>query len=241
MGADGSDPVTIFTDDAGRTPNGVDWSPDGTRIAFALCEDILCGELFVAASDGSASASIGGPAFEANRLAWSPDGGTLAFGGRHDGQPPGVYGMAPDGTDVRRIGGIEGGEGSFPTVGWSADGASLVTHAGTDVLGPDIWVIAADGSREANLTGSTGGGFLPALSPDDAFIAFRDGSTIFLVPTEGGDVRVIGTGEGLMWSPDATALALEGGGQLRIVDRETGETIAEVPDAGVGSWQRIAT
>jgi Tol biopolymer transport system component len=233
--------VTIFTDDAGRTPHGVDWSPDGTRVAFALCPDEMCGELFVAASDGSGTSSVGGAAFEAYQLAWSPDGTTLAFGGRHAGQPLGVYGMTPDGSDVRRIGGIEGGEGSFPGVDWSADGTSIVTHAGTDALGSDIWVIAADGSGEVNLTGSSAGGFLPEASADGAWIAFRDGSTIFLAPAKGGAVRVIGSGEGFAWSPDASMLALERPGGVRFVDVGTGDEIDTVADvAAVDSWQRVA-
>ena len=239
--ADGSDPVTIFTDGDGRTPHGIDWSPDGTRIAFALCPEEMCGELIVAQSDGSGASSIGSPAFEAYVLAWAPNGESIAFGGRHDGQPLGVYGMATDGSDVRRIGGIEGGEGSFVTVGWSADGTSIVTHAGTDALGPDIWVIAADGGGEINLTGTAGGGFLPSRSADDAWIAFRDGSTVFLVPSEGGDVRVIGQGEAFTWSPDATMLALEGPAGVRFVDVVTGESVGTVTDvAAVESWQRVA-
>jgi Tol biopolymer transport system component len=241
MKTDGSESMTLFTDDAGRTPHTMDWSPDGSAIAFALCPEAMCGELFVAASDGTGASSVGGSAFETYALAWSPDGKTIAFGGRYDGQPLGVYGMTPDGTDVRRIGGIEGGEGSFPGVDWSADGTSIVTHAGTDALGPDIWVVAADGGGEANLTGSAGGGFLPDLSPDDSLIAFRDGDTVFLVPTEGGDVRVIGSGEDYSWSPDAFLLVLETPGGVRMIDVRTGETVPTVADVvSVDSWQRLA-
>jgi Tol biopolymer transport system component len=237
--ADGSDAVTVFSDEQGRTPAaGIDWSPDGTRIAFALCPDEMCGEILLADSDGSGIASVGGSAFETYRLAWSPDSTALAFGGRHAGGPKGVYLMAPDGSSVHRVSQQDGLEG-FDGVSWSADGRRLVTHAGNDASGSHIWVIPADGSGDVSLT-ETEGGFLPVWSPDGARIAFRDGSTVFLVPTEGGDVRRMGTGESMMWSPDATSLALGGYGQLQIVDVETGDTISTVQDADVGSWQRVA-
>ena len=229
MKTDGSESMTVFTDDAGRTPHTMDWSPDGSAMAFALCPDAMCGELFVAASDGTGTSSVGGSAFETYALAWSPDGKTIAFGGRYDGQPVGVYGMTPDGSDVRRIGGIEGGQDGFARVDWSADGTSIVTHAGTDALGPDIWVVAADGGGEANLTEGAARGFLPDLSPDDSRIAFRDGDTVFLVPTEGGDVRVIGSGEDYSWSPDAFLLVLETPEGVRMIDVRTGETVRRSP------------
>jgi Tol biopolymer transport system component len=236
---DGSDPVTVFTDEAGRTPAGIDWSPDGTRIAFALCPEEPCGDFFVVASDGSGSSMIGGPAFESHALAWSPDGETVAFGGRHAGGPEGVYVMAPDGSAVQRISQATDLAG-FASVAWSPDGR-ILTHAGTDETGPDIWTVAADGSGEVNLTEGPATGFLPGWSPDGAWAAFRDGDIVFLVPGEGGDVRTFGLGAGFAWSPDGSVLALEGDDALRLVDVVTGDVIAELAGVpGVESWQRLA-
>jgi Tol biopolymer transport system component len=202
----------------------------------------MCGDFFVAASDGTGSTSVGGPEFESYGLAWSPDGKDLAFGGRFEGGPMGVYLIANDGSAVRRISQSEDMDG-FVNVQWSADGTRLVTFAGrAGGEGTDIWVIPADGSGDVNLTEGSGGGFLPAWSADSAWIAFRDASVVYVVPSTGGDIRVLGTGESIMWSPDATALALGGYGSLRLVDPATGEPIAEIADIGeIGTWQRVAS
>ena len=242
--ADGSDRLTIFTDDDGRTSEaGVDWSPDGSRIAFTLPTLTSVHDLFVVASDGTGSTTLEGPTVEeAYRLAWSPDGETIAFGGRLTNEPLGAYVMTKDGSDVRRISRFDDfGEGSFASVAWSADGARVLSHAGTDAGGPDIWSFAADGSEELNLTPGPATGFLPSWSPDDAWVAYRDGDIVFLVPGKGGKVRVIGRGAGFAFSPDGSTLALESGRGLHIVDLATGDTVAEIADLpGVGSWQRIA-
>ena len=102
--ADGSSPVTVLQDDAGRTSVSLDWSPDGSSVAFALCrEEEACGELVLAATDGSGSDTIGDPSIKTEVLAWSPDGSALAFGAIRDGDVRGIYLVDPDGSDIRRI------------------------------------------------------------------------------------------------------------------------------------------
>jgi Tol biopolymer transport system component len=237
-----SEPVTLFTDDSGRMPHLIDWSPDGKQIAFALCADTMCGEFIVVETNGTGARDIGGPDFEAYHLAWSPDGSTLAFGGRHGGQPLGLYSLKPDGTSVERISQDDLAEG-YVTVQWSADGSRLLTHAGTGDGGPDVWAYAADGSDAVNLTDGPASGFLPGWSADETWVAFRDGDTVFVAPGAGGDVRTLGLGPGWSWSPDGTTMALarEGGGDLQLVDVESGEVIDTIPDVpGVDSWQRLA-
>jgi Tol biopolymer transport system component len=243
VGADGSDRLTIFTDEQGATSLPVDWSPDGERIAFVLCPaDGRCGDFVVVQTDGTGAQTISDGAFEGEMMSWSPDGTMLAWGGRHGADERGVYVMTPDGSDVRRISGITSLEPPhFCCPRWSPDGASLVTHAGENGGEPDIWVIEADGSEETNLTEGPGSGFLPQVSPDGAWIAFRDGETVFLVPSTGGEIRVIGEGTDYYWSPDGTALALGGIGDLRIVDVVTGDTIARIEGVqAADSWQRLA-
>ena len=75
----------------------------------------------------------------------------------------------------------------------------------------------------------------------ELILAFREASTVFVVPATGGDIRRIGTGESWAWSPDAKMLALEGPGGVQLIDIDTGDRVAQVDDVtGMDSWQRVA-
>lgn len=248
--ADGSDPVSITTDDAGRIPLPLDWSPDGSRLAFSFCVEAPCGDFIVAASDGSGVTAIGGPAFQAWRLAWSPDGTSLAFGGQHEGRALGIYLMSPDGSDVRRLGRVTSDDDNgFSSPAWSPDGARIVTHADTDGDGPGIWAIETDGGGEVELTEGSPRGFLPKVSPDGRQVAFesdRSGDVV-VIASDGGVGRPLGrtSSHRFAWSPDGTVMAIprtvDGAPGLAIVDAVTGDLVAEIPGVdGDPSWQRLA-
>ena len=75
MGADGSTPTQLTFDDVfkGQVP---DWSPDGSKIAYAAGDP---GDVRVMNADGSDQHTvIGGPTDDFGP-AWSPDGEQLAF------------------------------------------------------------------------------------------------------------------------------------------------------------------
>lgn len=117
MNADGSNQTRLTSSSSeDTTPT---WSPDGTQIAFASFRTGN-GEIFVMNADGTNVKQLtDNPALDINPR-FSPDGRAIMFGSLRD--PPGLYLMKPDGTDVRRI----------PTdvpVGradWSPDGRRIV-------------------------------------------------------------------------------------------------------------------
>lgn len=112
MNADGSNPRKL-TD--GSFPS---WSPDGSRMAFALHMDI-----YTMASDGSDVRRLtDDPAFE-DRPAWSPDGQSIAFIRSGGGKDLGIYTAAPDGNGVKQL--LSDPDPANLSMAWSPDGSYL--------------------------------------------------------------------------------------------------------------------
>jgi Tol biopolymer transport system component len=243
MDADGTDPVTVLTDEAGRTSLPVDWSPDGTSVALVLCDEgDVCSDFVTAATDGSGATRIGNASLHGFILRWSPDGTRLAFGGAPDGEERGIYVMATDDTDIRRVSQVTSTEENhFSGLDWAPDGSSIVTHAGPSP--PDVHVIGADGSSDELLAE---GGYLPRWSPDGAWVAYtmEQGGQVAIVPAEGGDPVPVGASASyrITWAPDGSALVLQHPSGIAIVDVPSGEVRLEIPGVGGDiSWQRVAS
>ncbi len=256
--ADGSDPIVIATDDAGRTPlQFLDWSPDGGHVTYSLGTDpayTMDSRVFVAATDGSTGArQTGDPDLTARQPSWSPDGTLIAFSGSAAGgieesyyPDQGVYLMAADGTGVRRLSKVSSGTlWEFYRTEWSPDGRRLAS-----TVRDHAWVFEADGSAEGPLTASTSGAALvPRWSPDGETILFVGDASLETVPSSGGErTALLDPGSGFIWSPDGTVVATYDPGELRLLDVATGERVATVaigdqsyPDIyHYPSWQRLA-
>jgi Tol biopolymer transport system component len=96
MNADGSNEQQLTFDDVFKT-QVPDWSPDGSRIAYAAGDP---GDVLVMDADGSnAHTVIGGPTDDFGP-AWSPDGGQIAFI-RFDDRT--VYVADSDGSHVHAV------------------------------------------------------------------------------------------------------------------------------------------
>jgi TolB protein len=254
MDADGSDPVRVGTYDHKTMydPSQVDWSPDGTRLAYSVCRSISpCGEqVIVAKTDGSGFAPVGDPSLRAWEPAWSPDGSRIAFGGG-DGQDKGVYVMARDGSDVRRLSDVtDASENSFIAVDWSSVGDRIVTQASPTGGEYRLWSFAPDGDEEWQVPGTPPGSILARWSPDGTRISFwvAEGSErhVSVIPADGGDVTRLASDleNDWSWSPDGTRLVgrrAEPSG-LVVLDATTGESLWE-HDIAVHalSWQRVAS
>ena len=202
------------------------WSPDGSRLAFASNET-ASGEIgiFVAEADGTGAVNIlasdrmledGGPI----SLAWSPDGSQIAYTGRDpETGRPGAWIIGDDGRGRRTV--PEIGPGYWESVAWSPGGGSialtgdLLTEPDSDQI--DLYVV----SLVERPPGARGPGPLyrrvtndplierwPAWSPDGSRIAFARtseddfentdyGQDVWIMDADGSNERKLTDWEGL--------------------------------------------
>ena len=100
------------------------WSPDGTRIAFSLSNDICCADIWVADADGSNPRNLTrSRAIDDRSPAWSPDGRRIAHSRRDaPGGTADIYVMDAGGSTVANLSNntaSDGGPPGRPTAGAS--------------------------------------------------------------------------------------------------------------------------
>ncbi|MDP9299516.1 MAG: hypothetical protein M3P43_01235 [Actinomycetota bacterium] len=163
----------------------VDWSPDGTRMAFSLSAIHARGEGIYVMDVGTEQvhrlSSCTDPCLDQRMVDWSPDGSRIAYaqadvsGCNLDestyGGCNGLYSMKPDGTDQVRLATGSVSEPINPS--WSPDGTSI---AFSGRVGGDwfVYTTALDGSEPTRLAADLPSPMetRPAWSPDGSSIAF---------------------------------------------------------------------
>ncbi len=84
--------------------NGLDWSPDGSKIAFTYKEDSSVRHIYVMNADGTNPKKLTRIGKRYFGPVWSPDGTKIAFGAwEEDKQETNVWVMNGDGSNAREI------------------------------------------------------------------------------------------------------------------------------------------
>ena len=199
-GADGSD-VRQLVQGLGYDPS---WSPDGTRIAYAVDPGDLgrCAGpsgLSVVRADGTDGRII--TRVERGEPAWSPSGRQLVADGGD-----GLHVLAPDGSGSRRI----TGAGNYGA-SWSPDGQHLANVSHDEGLGQSVLVISnVDGSQRRVVPGRAGVTGV-SWAPDGFHLVVsevgEDGrSAVRVIDRDGNATAELGSGSDPAWqrlAPDA--------------------------------------
>ncbi len=164
---DGSAATTIRPGDQNFSAS---WSPDGTRLAFAV-HDGMEAVIWVMDADGSNPTQVtDGTAWDRNP-AWSPDGTKIVFSSNRDGAGMDLWVVGVDGTGLAQLTNRPSGESDIEP-DWSSDGSKIVFASDRGSTGLDVWIMDADGSNQVPLTSGPRGERFPSFSPDASKITY---------------------------------------------------------------------
>ena len=195
------------------------WSPDGTKIAFAAPTELRPGgahrhQIWVMDADGSnphqvTNVSDAGTA--AVTPTWSPDAKRIAYQWINRG----IYTINVDGSDNRPLQASGSNPYFFPSApAWSPKGDLIAFTAylggGTDPR--HLFTVRPDGTDRKLVTRSTDEHNLadPDWSPDGEWIVYSDFADISVIRPDGSGRRTVITGNfgAPEWSPDGSQIAL---------------------------------
>jgi Tol biopolymer transport system component len=234
----------------------LDWSPDGTSIAFAALEDSVSA-IYVAGMNGGHPVRVSGELGQADLPTWSPDGSWIAYRSvQPDGFRRHLKQVRPDGTEDQDLAVVIAEDGYlsrlrwspiddrlsyFQNVGFGAETTAVidlrfghVAQVWQDGVGryPDNgmpW--SPDGSRVAMLTATEGVVVAGASETDGDY----DGHILRL-----GSVAECW----INWSPDGTALyggAPDGCHGVVVIPLQEPGAAESIPGSttGTASWQPL--
>lgn len=230
MDGDGGNPVQVT--DVGDCNDydffefhGPDWSPDGSRFAFAADFERACGrgvrpDIHLADASGEEVTPLTTLSEEGHSSwlpEWSPDGENIAFVSGPSSEMGQCYIVSVRDGEPRRLDGDEAGC-LFPI--WSPDGTTLAV---TGSMGFLLISMVGDDRVSINVEPDLGLIWNPTWSPDGTKILFEtfprmngmpDRATFHVLDIASGEVTTIETGTyfpvGPAWSPDGSQIAFVG-------------------------------
>jgi TolB protein len=243
INADGTNRTKFFGKALVSNPK---WSPDGKQIAFTYYQPGVS-QIWIMDANGSNTAKLTpNSSLFLGAPSWSPDGKRFTFEGKRDTHSA-VYTINIDGSNLTQL--TPDGVNNFHPV-WSPDGQQIAYIS--DDSGWKIYLMRVDGSGKhrvldmdvyQNLAWSPDGKQLGFAAPAGGF-----DSAIFVVNTDGTNLRQLTTGGGVngnpSWSPDGKHIAFSSSrripGQIFIMNSDGSNPVQLTHDdatAGGPSWR----
>jgi hypothetical protein len=216
------------------------WSPGGDHIAYTYD-----GRLWIADLTGAHRDAAGGapPVSEESPPTWSPDGEWIYFTRGFPGSQHTFWRVRPDGTGLGQV---------SPDVDWGLEmnpspdpaGVRLAYQTNRITNDPTEFTLRILDLAAGAVTALDVPGWLPRWSPTGERIAYLDDVRILHVmrPDGSGRTRIAGglwAEPGFAWSPDGRWLAVDRGGQIDLVQVDTGEVLPLAFTRGLvqASWR----
>jgi eukaryotic-like serine/threonine-protein kinase len=158
-----------------------EFSPDGSKIAFASARSGVEQEIWIAQSDGSGAMLLTRGAAGRNRGSprWSHDGKRIVFDSASDDAVRRAYVMDATGGAPRLV---SDAHANYPS--WSHDD-KWIYFASNRSGRVEVWRVAADGGAPEQVTRS--GGTAPRVSPDGRTLYYRRGTALYATMLDGLD------------------------------------------------------
>ncbi|HET7929273.1 MAG TPA: hypothetical protein VFM40_06940 [Actinomycetota bacterium] len=234
-------------------------SPDGTRLAYGSCLNIVCSAedvMGIGSIDGSGARTLRVPEGLNGFLPrWSPDGSELVYQLRDGGSDEIGNLFVQDVSSGRRTQltdlELSSANSWFLAARFSPDGRNVIFHlprgeGAVPVPGSDVWSVPVTGGEPTLVLRDA---MFPQYFPDGETLAFVEpspgGSTLQIADAEGSTrtLAEASSPDGIWWpvvSPDGTRIAYRDGASIYVVDVATGESVW-VADGDNAEWLGLET
>lgn len=188
-------PNAIRLTDIGQYISSLEWSPDGQKLAFTICDEELLCDIFLVAPDGTGLESVTHEFDDTvSSISWSPDSQGITFVAYPSGeyQNANIYSLDIQQHTISRLSHISA---DYMSLQWSPDGSSLA-YSSNQADTWDIYLLDSRSLEVINLTVDSvlqDGFYGLSWSPDGHRIAFSAGPSegdfeIFVMNSDGSNL-----------------------------------------------------